>query len=174
MFYDQCLFWTILASSWSLLKLSWAILGASLGPSWSYWGLARPPWGGSGAPRGQQGAMMNNLGLVLDQPGPSCGHLGANKISLEALLVRSWGGPRGLSGPTLWHFGALLDRLGPSMNAFSLKQHKASASWTMSVHIVSRLTSPTCFPVLPRVLEASSPRGASAGTRSTYNMYYIA
>ena len=90
---------------------------------------------------------MNNLGLVLDLPGLSCGHLGANKISFGILLGLSWGATWGVSGPTLWLIGALLNRLGPSLNASSLKQHNTSASWAISIHSVPRLASPTPFPM---------------------------
>ena len=101
MFYDRGLFWAILASSWPLLKPSWGILGASLGPSWRHWGLVGPPWGGPGAPRGHLRDILSYLKLVLDQPGPSCGHLGADTASLVAFLWRSYGVLGASLGPLL-------------------------------------------------------------------------
>ena len=166
----------LLGSSWGHLGTLLDPLGAILGPSWA---ILEPPWALLGPPWGHLVAILAHLGAML-------GHLWPSLAPSWATLELSWA-MLGLSWANLVTCGPLLEpsgRLPGPCRAYL--EAVLTSSWGHFGGILrycGRIFLPFCgfltyrsilaplvyLPQNTPHLEVSSPRGASAGTRSAYN-----
>ena len=168
----------ILGPSWALLGPSWALLGppwdhptgllgllgvilgphrGSLGPSWGHLGSWRSRLG---SPWGSLGTLVDHLGAILGQHAPILGQLGHLRSYLRAFWLASWAiwNPFRVALGSSWgHVWGILCYIGRVLLCCLDLPFYLSFS---------------CLPIHQQTpsLEDSDPRGASAGTRSAYNM----
>ena len=150
----------LLGPSWALLGPSWGHLGpswATLGPSWAFLG---PSWGQLGPPWGYLGPSWPLSGPTWGRLGPIWGLLGTN---LDPIWDRL--------GAALRTHLVMLDHSSDFVGSLSI----CDSSLSVLVHAFPTYGDYLSFscPSIPKTtlsLEASSPRGASAGTRSAYNL----
>ena len=163
----------ILGSSWALLGPSWGPLGppwghpglsvgplgAILGPSWRMggppWAALGPPWRPHSPPWGLLGPRCARFQSTWCLMGLSWGLRGAFLVRFRSISKLFWSHRGIILGPSWGHpllFGVMF---APFRGFLTLR---------------SILTSLAYLPPKTGILEASSPREASAGTRSVYNI----
>ena len=145
-------------------------LGAILGPSCALWGAS---WRTLGPPWGHPGAILAHLWAFLGHLGPTLGLSAATRSYLEPSLPHLWLtwslgkailGPSGrLPDPFGAHLGHMLE---PFCSYFGIYR---LLSWANAYTPIRIVVSKPINTKTSLTLEASSPRGASAGTRSANN-----
>ena len=138
-----------------------------MGPPWShlgaFWAALGRSWRSTGAPKELSRRRSCLSGTFQPRPNSSWPLL----YPSWSHLAPSWAATEALKPSKTWVFLKLLNDFDYYSLAYMFYSHGRSIS--PPVHILPHLASPRHFPLAPRALEASSPRGASAGTRSAFN-----